>query len=134
MTVIAGIILSRTCLGRDIYAVGGNAEAAFASGISTIRTKFKMFAISGIFTGIAAVIQMARLNTGMPDTAEGYHGDAIAAAVIAAQALPAAQVLRPHAGRRTDRRLYLKHFESEGRFCKYSADRQGRVDYCRRIG
>ena len=82
VTVIAGIILSRTCLGRDIYAVGGNAEAAFASGISTIRTKFKMFAISGIFTGIAAVIQMARLNTGMPDTAEGYHGDAIAAAVI----------------------------------------------------
>ena len=82
VTVIAGIVLSRTCLGRDIYAVGGNAEAAFASGISTIRTKFKMFAISGIFTGIAAAIQMARLNTGMPDTAEGYHGDAIAAAVI----------------------------------------------------
>lgn len=82
VAIMAAVILRQTCLGRNIYAVGGNAEAAFASGISVTRTKFKAFAISGLFTGIAAVIQMARLNTGMPDTAMNYHGEAIAAAVI----------------------------------------------------
>lgn len=82
VAVLAAVVLRQTCLGRNIYAVGGNAEAAFASGISVSRTKFQAFAISGLFTGVAAVIQMARLNTGMPDTANGYHGDAIAAAVI----------------------------------------------------
>nr|WP_162990918.1 ABC transporter permease [Maliibacterium massiliense] len=80
--VITFVILRYTRFGRSLYASGGNAEAAEASGINVGRTRRTAFIISGIFVGIAAILQMARLNSGLPDTAEGYHADAIASAVI----------------------------------------------------
>ncbi len=82
IALVSWVILAKTTLGRDIYAVGGNADAANASGISVGGTIVKTFIITGVFTGIAAVLQMARVNSGLPDTAMNYHGDAIAAAVI----------------------------------------------------
>ncbi|MCI8842661.1 MAG: ABC transporter permease [Oscillospiraceae bacterium] len=80
--IICHIILRYTRFGRSLYACGGNIDAAEASGINVGRTKRMAFVVSGLFVGIAAVLQMARLNSGLPDTAEGYHADAIAAAVI----------------------------------------------------
>ena len=47
-----------------------------------MKTRVIAYLIASAFTGIAAVLQMARINAGMPDTAQGYHGDAIAAAVV----------------------------------------------------
>lgn len=76
------VVLSKTRFGRSLYAVGGNAEAANASGISVSKTHITAFVLSGIFVGMAGVLQMARLNSGLPDTGMNYHGDAIAAAVI----------------------------------------------------
>ena len=76
------VILSKTKLGRSLYAVGGNADAANASGISVAKTRVIAYIIAGVFVGIAGTLQMARLNSGLPDTAIGYHGDAIASAVI----------------------------------------------------
>lgn len=80
--LITFCILKFTRLGRSFYAVGGNREAAAASGINVGRTRRIAFVISGFFVGIAGVLQMARLNSGLPDTAMNYHGDAIASAVI----------------------------------------------------
>ncbi len=80
--IICYLILRYTRFGRSLYACGGNVDAAEASGINVGRTKRMAFVVSGIFVGIAAVLQMARLNSGLPDTAEGYHADAIASAVI----------------------------------------------------
>lgn len=80
--LICWIILNRTPLGRNIYAVGGNAEAANASGINVKKTIIKTFIVAGLLTGIAAVLQIARVNSAIPNTAENYHGEAIAAAVI----------------------------------------------------
>lgn len=80
--LICWIILNRMTLGRDIYAIGGNAEAANASGIKVDRSLIVTFGLAGLLTGIAAVLQIARVNSGYPDTAMNYHGDAIAAAVI----------------------------------------------------
>lgn len=82
MAVITWFILSYTILGRSIYAVGGNAQAAQVSGINVDKTRITAYIISGIFVGIAGVLQMGRLNSGLPDTAIGYHGDAIASTVI----------------------------------------------------
>ncbi len=82
IALVSWVLLGKTTLGRDIYAIGGNADAANASGISVPGTIVKTFVITGIFTGIAAVLQMARVNSGLPDTAINYHGDAIAATVI----------------------------------------------------
>lgn len=80
--VITHSILHYTRFGRSLYACGGNREAAAASGINVGRTRRLAFVVSGIFVGIAAILQMARLNSGLPDTANGYHADAIASAVI----------------------------------------------------
>lgn len=80
--VITHIILKYMRFGRSLYACGGNREAAAASGINVGRTRRMAFVVSGIFVGIAAILQMARLNSGLPDTANGYHADAIASAVI----------------------------------------------------
>ncbi|MGI6669563.1 MAG: ABC transporter permease [Acetivibrionales bacterium] len=80
--VITLIILRYTRFGRSLYASGGNAEAAEASGINVGRTRRMVFIVSGIFVGIAGILQMARLNSGLPDTAMNYHADAIASAVI----------------------------------------------------
>ncbi|MDD2957347.1 MAG: ABC transporter permease [Lachnospiraceae bacterium] len=80
--VICWIILNRLPLGRNIYAIGGNSDAAKASGINVNMTTIKTFAMAGLLTGIATVLQIARVNSAIPNTAENYHGDAIAAAVI----------------------------------------------------
>ncbi len=80
--IVCWIILNRTAQGRNIYAIGGNSEAANASGISVNKTIVKTFIVAGLLTGLAAVLQIARVNSAIPNTAENYHGEAIAAAVI----------------------------------------------------
>lgn len=79
---ITHVILKYTKLGRHFYAIGGNTEAARASGVNIYRTKIMAYLISGVFVAIAGCLQMARLNSAIPDTAVGYHADAVAAAVI----------------------------------------------------
>lgn len=79
---ITFFILKFTRFGRSLYACGGNKEAAAASGINVGRIRRMAFLVSGFFVGIAGILQMARLNSGLPDTAMNYHGDAIASAVI----------------------------------------------------
>ncbi|MDD3251705.1 MAG: ABC transporter permease [Lachnospiraceae bacterium] len=80
--LITLVLLRKTKIGRQIYAVGGNEEAARASGISVEKTKIKTYLISSCFVAIAGCLLMARLNSAMPDAANGYHADAVAAAVI----------------------------------------------------
>lgn len=82
VAVLIAIVMNKTTIGRDIFAVGGNQDAANASGISVKFTIIRTFIIAGILTGVAAVLQIARVNSAIPDTAMNYHGDAIAAAII----------------------------------------------------
>lgn len=80
--LVTGYILKNTIFGRSVYAIGGNEEAANASGINVDRIKMKAFIINGIFVGIAGVIFMSRVNGGMPNGAIGYEFQALTAAVI----------------------------------------------------
>ena len=82
IALLIAIVMNRTTIGRDIFAVGGNSPAANASGINVKTTIIKTFAIAGFLTGVAAVLQIARVNSAIPDTAMNYHGDAIASAII----------------------------------------------------
>ncbi len=81
------VILNRTRLGRYIYAVGGNPEAAKASGISAKRTIIEAYLIHGAFVGLAGALFMTRLNSGQPAEAVGLEFDAITAAVIGGASL-----------------------------------------------
>ena len=76
------VYLKHTVFGRSIYAIGGNEEAANASGINVNKIKMRAFIINGIFVGIAGVLFMARVNGGMPNGAVGYEFKALTAAVI----------------------------------------------------
>jgi inositol transport system permease protein len=75
-------ILNHTRLGRSLYAIGGNEEAANASGIQVSRSKFATYIINGILVGLAGVIFMSRNNAGLPAAAQGYEFEALTAAVI----------------------------------------------------
>ncbi len=82
LLVVTWYLLKHTIFGRSIYAIGGNEEAANASGINVNKTKMKAFIINGILVGIAGVLFMSRVNGGMPNGAVGYEFKALTAAVI----------------------------------------------------
>ena len=82
VTLLTYFILNWTKLGRHIYAVGGNASAAEASGISVNRTKMFVYIYSGCASALVAVVMAARLNSASPMMGDGYELDAIAATVI----------------------------------------------------
>lgn len=75
-------ILNRTTLGRAIFAVGGNEEAALLSGIRTNQVKTITFAISGAAAGLAGVITVSRLSMGEPQAGTGLEFEAIAAVIL----------------------------------------------------
>ena len=80
--ILTWYILNNTRMGRSLYAIGGNEEAANASGIQVSRTKFIVYIINGVFVGLAGVLFMSRNNAGLPAAAQGYEFEALTAAVI----------------------------------------------------
>jgi ribose transport system permease protein len=83
LVAVAGwVLLNRTTFGRRTFAVGGNAEAARLAGIRVQRHTVKLYVLSGLACGIAAVMLMARTTTGSSTHGTLYELDAIAAVVI----------------------------------------------------
>jgi len=85
--LVASFILNRTVIGRSMYAVGGNAEAAELSGINVRRVRVIVFALSGLFAAVAGLLLAGRLDSAQPQAAVGYELDAIAAVVIGGASL-----------------------------------------------
>jgi len=82
VTIIMYVLLHWTKLGRYIFAVGDNVNAAIASGVSVMRTKLCVYAISGFLAGVAGVIFTAKTASGQANIGVGYETDAIAACVL----------------------------------------------------
>jgi ribose transport system permease protein len=80
-------LMRYTRLGRSIYAVGGNANAARLSGIKVHRIQLYAFILAGLMAGVGAVLMAARLNSGSPNYGVGLELQAIAAAVIGGASL-----------------------------------------------
>lgn len=80
--VIAAFMINKTQLGRHIYAVGGNVQAAKFSGISVQKVKFIVYAYTGVMAGIAGVVIASRLYSGQPTAGDGAEMDAIASVVV----------------------------------------------------
>lgn len=80
--VLVHIFLNNTVLGREIYSVGGNIEAAKYSGINVSRVQFFVFIVCGTFCGVAAWILTGRIGSAYPTTGATYATDAIAATII----------------------------------------------------
>ncbi|RDW20700.1 multiple monosaccharide ABC transporter permease [Oceanobacillus chungangensis] len=75
-------IMNKTILGRHIYAVGGNENAAKLSGVKTKKMKFLVFVNMGAMAALAGLIFAGRLNAATPQAGNLFELDAIAAAVI----------------------------------------------------
>ena len=80
--VLVHLILQRTKLGRYAYAMGSNREAARYAGVPLGACTVGIYAILGMLTGLASMIETSRLMTGQPTAGEGYELRAIAAVVI----------------------------------------------------
>ncbi|MCF4007308.1 ABC transporter permease [Corynebacterium uropygiale] len=91
MMLVAGLIcwfvLSRTVLGRSMYAIGGNLDAARLSGLPVRRILISVYALSGLFAAWAGLVMTARLSSAQPNAGTGYELDAIAAVVIGGASL-----------------------------------------------
>ncbi|MGW2488679.1 ABC transporter permease/substrate-binding protein [Streptomyces sp. NPDC001606] len=87
MGLISALVLGRTYIGRSMYAIGGNEEAARLSGLRVRRQKLAIYALSGLFAAVAGVVLAARLSSAQPQAADGYELDAIAAVVIGGASL-----------------------------------------------
>lgn len=79
---VGAFILSKTYFGRYFYAIGGNEEAAVLSGIQVKKVKYIVYALSGLFAGIAGLVMLARANTGQPNAGLGYEFDVITCVVL----------------------------------------------------
>ncbi|MDR1520935.1 MAG: ABC transporter permease [Planctomycetota bacterium] len=84
---ISHLLLSRTRIGRSIYALGGNETLAVQSGISPGRVKFTVYALSGLFSGLAGTYLSAWMFAGDPLVGEPYVMNSIAVAVIGGTSL-----------------------------------------------
>lgn len=89
--VLTWILLTRLRLGRYLYAVGGNQEAARLSGVPIARTLVLAYAYSGLLAAVAGICQAAQETQGDPETGMGYELDAIAMVVIGGTPLTGGQ-------------------------------------------
>jgi rhamnose transport system permease protein len=77
-----GFVLHRTSFGRRIFAIGANAIAARYSGVRVERIKFELFCLTGLMSGIVAVLITSRLGSTRPSIAQGYELDVITMVVL----------------------------------------------------
>lgn len=80
--LLAAFLLRKTVIGRNVFAVGSNEEAARLSGIRVLKIRMFAYAFSGLMAAAAGIIMCSRVTSGQPSIATGYEANAIAAAVI----------------------------------------------------
>ncbi|MFP4535063.1 MAG: ABC transporter permease [Spirochaetaceae bacterium] len=87
VVIISHIILTKTKMGRYIFAIGSNKEAARLSGVNVRRWEMMAYVIAGIYAGIGGIAFAATYTTVMPAQGQGFELFAIAGAVIGGTSL-----------------------------------------------
>jgi sugar transport system permease protein len=85
--VVFAFISRKTAFGRSVFAIGGNAHAAFLSGINVARIRVVLFAIAGAMAAISGILLVSRLGSGNATAATGLEFDVIAAVVVGGTSL-----------------------------------------------
>lgn len=80
--MLVHVLLENTRLGRYVFAIGSNEEAAVYAGVPVRFHTTAVYAIAGMLTGLAGMVEASRLMTGQPTAGQGYELQAIAAVVI----------------------------------------------------
>ena len=87
VAVIGFVVLSRTRMGRTVYAVGLNPAAAFLAGVRVPRVRLGVYMTSGVLAALAGVLLGSRLSSSHPALGTGYELTAIAAAAVGGTSL-----------------------------------------------
>ncbi|WP_082979372.1 ABC transporter permease [Labrys sp. WJW] len=90
MLVLFGVfafVSRKTAFGRSVFAIGGNAQAAFLSGINVVRIRVMLFAIGGAMAAVTGILLVSRLGSGNATAASGLEFDVIAAVVVGGTSL-----------------------------------------------
>ena len=82
VTIIIWIIWNKTTFGKNMYAVGGNPNAAKISGVSVIKTTIMVYLLAGLLYGFGGFLEAARIGSASNGTGVNYELDAIAACVV----------------------------------------------------
>ena len=80
--IIGSFILNRTFFGRYFYAIGGNEEASILSGIRVSRMKYLIYALSGLFAGLAGIVLLSRTGSAQNTAGLGLEFDVITCVVL----------------------------------------------------
>ncbi len=82
VTVIVWTLWNKTRFGKNMYAVGGNIEAATVSGVNVFKALMSTYIFAGILYGLGGALEAARVGSATNRTGEGYELDAIAACIV----------------------------------------------------
>jgi ribose/xylose/arabinose/galactoside ABC-type transport system permease subunit len=82
LVIVTDLVLKLTRFGKNVIMLGSNASAAKAAGVSTWRTVTGVYALAGLFSGIAGIMLAARYNAGSLEYGIGYDYSAIAAVLV----------------------------------------------------
>lgn len=82
VAIVVGYILTKRPMGRYIYAIGSNTEAAKVAGINVDWVKIKAYLLEGVLVGLAGTLLASRLKSASPTVGEGYEMDAIAGCIV----------------------------------------------------
>ena len=82
MFAVFAVVLNRAVFGRNVLAIGGNAEAARLAGVPVARVKIWVFTLQGAVAALAGVVLAARITSGQPNTSQGLELAVISACVL----------------------------------------------------
>jgi len=82
VVTLTGFIMNKTSIGRMIYAMGGNREAASRMGFGIFKMQLFVYGYMGLMSGVAGVVQSANVLTVAPDSLLGYELTVLAAVVL----------------------------------------------------
>ncbi|MDF2614612.1 MAG: inner-rane translocator [Clostridia bacterium] len=80
--IVFGVVLARTRFGRNVYMVGGNANAARLAGINAEKLRAKLFIMTSALAALGGCILASRMSSGQPSASEGLEFDAVTAVVL----------------------------------------------------
>lgn len=80
--IIIWVIWNKTTFGKNIFAIGGNVEAARVSGVNVTRSLIMVFALAGLLYGFGGALEAARVGSATNNTGNGYELDAISACIV----------------------------------------------------
>jgi ribose/xylose/arabinose/galactoside ABC-type transport system permease subunit len=91
LVALAYFVAMRTEFGRNIYAIGGNANAARVSGINVQHIKFTLFVVSGLLASVAGLLYASQTDTGYFNAGQGFELEVLAAVVLGGASLAGGQ-------------------------------------------